>query len=192
MLMGMVALILVIACGNVAMLLIARNSSRTREFSVRIALGGSRGQILRQLLTESLVLVAAGAFLGWLFAQWATNVLARWSELQTSLAPDHSVLLFTIAISVAAGLLFGLAPLRNATNAPMALALKNSALSSQPDGCCERYRISVVPIWDSGPPACWFSALIRRPASKAINRWRNSIRTSSSACATFPKWNQQR
>jgi predicted permease len=133
MLMGMAGLILVIACGNVAMLLIARNSSRTREFSVRIALGGSRGQILRQLLTESLVLVAGGVLLGWLFAQWATNVLARWSELQTSLAPDRSVLLFTVVISAAAGLLFGLAPLRNATNAPIALALKNAALSSQQD-----------------------------------------------------------
>src|SRR5438874_11819159 len=133
MLTGMVALILVIACGNVAMLLIARNSSRTREFSVRIALGGSRGQILRQLLTESLVLVAAGALLGWIFARWATDALAKWSELQASLAPDRIVLLFTVAISAAAALLFGLAPLRSATSAPVALALKSSALSSQHD-----------------------------------------------------------
>ena len=133
MLMGMVALILVIACGNVAMLLIARNASRSREFSVRVALGGSRGQILRQLLMESLVLVSVGALLGWLFARWATDALANWSELQASLAPDGRVLLFTVAISAAAALLFGLAPLRSATSAPVALALKNSALSSQQD-----------------------------------------------------------
>ena len=133
MLMGMVALILVIACGNVAMLLIARNTSRSREFSVRIALGGSRGQILRQLLTESVVLVSAGALLGWLFARWATDALANWSELQASLAPDGRVLLFTVAMSAAAALLFGLAPLRSATGTPVALALKNSALSSQQD-----------------------------------------------------------
>jgi len=133
MLMGMVALILVIACGNVAMLLIARNSSRIREFSVRVALGGSRGQILRQLLIESMVLVTAGALLGWLFAQWATAALARWSELQASLAPDRRVLLFTVAISAVAALLFGLAPSRSATSAPVALALKTSALSSQQD-----------------------------------------------------------
>ena len=133
MLMGMVVLILVIACGNVAMLLIARNTSRSREFSVRVALGGSRAQILRQLLIESLVLVSAGAVLGWVFSQWATTALANWSELQASLAPDQRVLLFTIGISAAAALLFGLAPLRSATNAPMALVLKNSALSSQQD-----------------------------------------------------------
>lgn len=133
MLMGMVGLILVIACGNVAMLLIARNSSRIREFSVRVALGCSRTQILRQLLIESMVLVSAGAVLGWIFAQWATAALATWSELQASMAPDGRVLLFTLAISVAAGLLFGLAPLRSATSAPIALALKNSALSSQQD-----------------------------------------------------------
>lgn len=132
-LMGMVAVVLVIACGNVAMLLMARNSSRSREFSVRVALGGSRGQILRQLLIESMVLVSAGALLGWLFAKWATAALANWSELQASFAPDAPVLLFTIAISAAAALLFGLAPLRSATRAPVALALKNSALSSQQD-----------------------------------------------------------
>ncbi|PYY24680.1 MAG: ABC transporter permease [Acidobacteria bacterium] len=133
MLMSMVALILVIACGNVAMLLVARNTSRSREFSVRVALGGSRGQILRQLLIESAVLVAAGALLGWIFARWATDALAKWSELQASLAPDRIVLLFTVAISAAAALLFGLAPLRSATSAPVALALKSSALSSQHD-----------------------------------------------------------
>jgi predicted permease len=133
MLMGMVALILIIACGNVAMLLLARNASRTREFSVRVALGGSRGQILRQLLTESTVLVSAGALLGWLFAESATSALAAWSELQVSLAPDRTVLFFTIGISVAIAVLFGVAPLRTATAAPAALALKNSAISSQQD-----------------------------------------------------------
>jgi predicted permease len=133
MLMGMVVLILVIACGNVAMLVIARNASRSREFSVRVALGGSRAQILRQLLIESTVLVSGGALLGWLFAQWATAALASWSELQANLAPDNRVLLFTVAISCAAALLFGLAPLRSASSAPVALALKNSALSSQQD-----------------------------------------------------------
>jgi predicted permease len=133
MLMGMVALILIISCGNVAMLLLARNASRTREFSVRVALGGSRGQILRQLLTESTVLVSAGALLGWLFAESATSALAAWSELQVSLAPDRTVLFFTIGISIAIAVLFGVAPLRTATTAPAALALKNSAISSQQD-----------------------------------------------------------
>lgn len=132
-LMVMVGLILVIACTNVAMLLIARNSARLREFSVRLALGGGRKRIFSQLLSESLLLVVAGGVLGWLFAGWATKALARWSELQPSLAPDRSVLLFTIGISALAALVFGLAPLQTATNVPVALALKSSALSAQQD-----------------------------------------------------------
>ena len=132
-LMVMVGLIFVIACTNVAMLLVARNSARLREFSVRLALGGGRKRIFSQLLTESLLLVLAGGFLGWLFAGWATRALATWSELQASLAPDRSVLLFTIGISALAALVFGLAPLRNAASAPVALSLKHSALSAQQD-----------------------------------------------------------
>ncbi len=132
-LMGMVGVILVIACGNVAMLLIARNTARSREFSVRLALGGSRARIFAQLLTESILLVSVGGVLGWIFANWATAALAAWSDLQTNLAPDNRVLLFTIVISLVAGLIFGLAPLRNATAAPVGLSLKNSALSAQQD-----------------------------------------------------------
>jgi predicted permease len=132
-LMGMVALTLVIACANVAMLLIARNAARDREFSMRIALGGSRARIFIQLLTESLLLVFAGAVLGWLFAKWATTSLALWSDLQANLAPDRRVLLFTIGISALAGLIFGLAPLHSATRAPAAIGLKTSAASAQQD-----------------------------------------------------------
>jgi predicted permease len=130
-LMGMVGLILVIACANVAMLLMARNAARDREFSVRIALGGRRWRIFSQLLTESLLLVAAGAGLGWFFAQWATSLLVRWSNLEVSLAPDRTVLLFTIGISALAALTFGLAPMRSATSAPVAIGLKTSAATAQ-------------------------------------------------------------
>jgi predicted permease len=132
-LMGMVGLILVIACTNVAMLLMARNAARGREFSLRIALGGSRRRIFAQLLTESLLLVVAGAVLGWLFARWATGLLVTLSNLEVSLAPDRTVLLFTIAVSALAGLLFGLAPMRSATSAPAAIGLKTSAAAAQTD-----------------------------------------------------------
>ncbi|MBV9144977.1 MAG: FtsX-like permease family protein, partial [Acidobacteria bacterium] len=130
-LMAMVALVLVIACANVAMLLIARNSSRQHEFTVRIALGGSRSRIFVQLLTESLLLVASGAALGWLFANWATNALAAWSQIEVSLAPNRNVLLFTIGVSLLAGLVFGLAPLGSAYAPAASVAVKTNAASAQ-------------------------------------------------------------
>ena len=125
-LMGMVGLVLVIACVNIAMLLAARNAAREREFSMRLALGAGRWPLFRQLLAESLLLVACGAMLGWFFAIWATKLLALWSEIEVSLTPDTPVLLFTLAISVLAALVFGLAPLRAANNAPVALVLKST------------------------------------------------------------------
>jgi len=101
-LMGLVVLVLLIACTNVAMMVQARNTARQREFSLRLAIGASQGTIFRQLLAESLLLVTAGAALGWLFAVSATRLLASWSEIETGLSPDRSVLFFTLAISAAA------------------------------------------------------------------------------------------
>ena len=132
-LMGLVALVLVIACGNVAMLLVARNTARQREFSLRQALGESRGRLFRQLLVDSVLLVATGASLGWGFAFWATSALARWSQLDRALSPDASVLLFTLVVSVGAALLFGLAPLRSAVKVPIGLALKTSNATTHQD-----------------------------------------------------------
>ena len=132
-LMAMVGLVLVIACSNVAMLLVARNATRQREFSLRMALGATRLQFFRQLLAESLLLVAAGAGFGWIFAQWSTQALVAWSELDVSVAPDHTVLAFTLAVSVLAALLFGLAPLRSAVRVSPGLALKTSAASARQD-----------------------------------------------------------
>ena len=100
-LMAMVGLVLVIACANVAMLLVARNSARQREFSVRVALGAGPGRLLRQLLAESLLLVSAGAGLGWMFAISASRALAVWSNLEVPFSLDANVLLFTLAISFA-------------------------------------------------------------------------------------------
>jgi predicted permease len=143
-LMAMVGLVLVIACGNVAMLLVARNTNRRREFSLRMSLGASRGRLFRQLLTESLLLVAAGALLGWLFALWSTGALARWSELDMNVAPDSTVLIFTLAISAFAALIFGLAPLRNAVRVPVGLAMKTGAAASSQDKSRLRVRHVVV------------------------------------------------
>ena len=130
-LMAMVGLVLVIASTNVAMLLVARNATRQREFSLRMALGATRLRFFRQLLAESLLLVAVGAGCGWIFAQWSTQALAAWSELDVSVAPDHTVLAFTVTVSVLAALVFGLAPLRSAVRVSPGLALKTAAASAR-------------------------------------------------------------
>lgn len=130
MLMALVGLVLVIACTNVAMLLVAKKSARQREFSLRLALGATRWQILRQLLLESAMLVTAGAVLGWLFAVGATRALAGWSQIESGLAPDARVLLFTFALCAIATLAFGLAPWFSALHAPVAGSMKTSASTS--------------------------------------------------------------
>src|SRR5712691_7168820 len=132
-LMITVGLVLVIACSNVAMLLVARNSARQREFSLRCALGAGHVRLFRQLLTESLLLVAAGGAAGWLLALWAGEALARWAGFDVNLAPDRTVLFFTLVISFAAALVFGLAPLRSVARAPLWLALRTSGPSASQD-----------------------------------------------------------
>jgi len=133
MLMAMVGLVLLIALTNVVMLLMARNAARQREFSVRQALGAGRGELLRQLLAESLILVTAGGALAWGFAEMATRLLGRWAQIESSLAPDRTVMLFTLGVLVFAALLFGLAPLRVALAGGAELALKTSAATSNTD-----------------------------------------------------------
>jgi len=132
-LMAMVGLVLLIALTNVVMLLMARNATRQREFSLRLALGAGRGALLRLLLMESLLLVTAGGALAWAFAEAATRILGQWAQIESSLAPDRTVLLFTLAALALAALLFGLAPLRVALVGNAELALKTSAATSNSD-----------------------------------------------------------
>src|SRR6266852_897370 len=132
-LMATVGLVLVIACSNVAMLLVARNSARQREFSLRSALGAGRVRLFRQLLTEGLLLVAAGGTAGWLLALWASDALARWARLDVSLAPDRGVLFFSVVICLGTASIFGLVPFWSVGRVPLWVALRTSGSSATQD-----------------------------------------------------------
>lgn len=132
-LMGLVILVLLIACSNVALLIMARNEVRQREFSLRMAVGAEKGHLFRQLLTESSLLVIAGTAVGWAFALFATDALAAWSGIETGLGPNRSVLLFTLAISAISALAFGIAPLWIALRAPVSGVLRATATNITQD-----------------------------------------------------------
>ncbi len=133
--LGIVGLVLLIACANVANLMLSRAAGRTREFAVRLAIGASRGQLIRQLLTESLLLASAGGLLGILLAsagiQFLSQALAAsfaMTDMPISMDAriDTRVLLFTLVASVATGLLFGLTPSLQSSRLNLVPALKTS------------------------------------------------------------------
>jgi predicted permease len=133
MLMGLVSLVLLIACTNVALLIMARNEARQREFSLRMAVGAEKSHLFQQLLTESSLLVIAGAGLGWIFAVGATRALAAWSGIETGFDPDRNVLYFTLAISIISALAFSVAPLWIVVRVPVSGVLRATATNLTQD-----------------------------------------------------------
>ena len=129
MLMAIVGMVLLIACANVGSLLLSRAASRKAEISLRMALGATRWRIVRQLLTESMLLAIVGGVCGVFLAQWGVVVLvklvAEGSPLDTR--PDAGVLLFTVGVSIVAGLLFGLVPAIQASHLNLSEAIKERA-----------------------------------------------------------------
>jgi len=135
-LMGVVGLVLLIACANIASLMLARAAARHKEIAVRKALGASRPRLIRQLLTECVLLSVAGALLGVFFARWGETLLVRFISTKGDTGPlfldlslDWRVLAFTIVAAVGTGLLFGVLPAFRSTRVSLTSAMKGSQMA---------------------------------------------------------------
>src|ERR1019366_1179587 len=145
---GIVGLLLLIACANVANLLLARAAGRRKEIAVCLAVGGSRFLLVRQLIAESLVLSVAGGAIGILFALWTggalLGLLANSADLPLSAPPDLRLFAFTFGLSLLTGVIFGLTPAWQATSPKLALTLKDHAGDVSAGGGHVRLRKALV------------------------------------------------
>ena len=146
-LLGAVALVLLIACANMANLLLARATARTREMAIRAAIGAGRGRIIRQLIVESLVLALSAGAAGLMLALWGVRALVALAPADTprlaETSIDATVLLFTLMVSVGASLVFGLAPAFQASRIDLSDALKQGGLRAA-GGRAGRIRSALV------------------------------------------------
>ena len=132
-LMTVMGLVLLIACANIANLSLSRASARRQEIAIRLGLGASRGRLVSQLLTESLLLALAGGLSGLLFARWLRDLLMTYLPLgqRLSVPLDRDVMLFTLTLAAGAALLFGLVPAFQSTKLDVTPALKGAGTSSR-------------------------------------------------------------
>jgi len=148
-LMAIVGLVLVIASGNVANLLIARASWRKKEIAIRLALGASRGRVVAQLLVESALLAILGGVMGVVLAAWMDEALLRFlpndsSNIFLSSSPDLRILAFNFAVALVTGLLFGVAPALQATRPDVAPTLKDEAGAVMGGGSQASFRKALI------------------------------------------------
>ena len=148
MLMGAVLFVLLIACANVGNLLLARSAARQKEIAIRTALGASRSRVMRQLLTESVVIALLGGLSGLLLAYWGTSLVeslaSRFIPSFTAVEIDARVLGFTILISVLTGVIFGLAPALNASKPNLNESLKEGGRTGSASSTQSRFRNALV------------------------------------------------
>ena len=147
-LFGAVGLVLLIACANVANLMLARSMTRAREIAIRAALGASRGSIMRQLITESLVLSLAGAALGVGAARWALSAVLRLYPdnlpRAADIGIDYRVLLFTAGLAIATGILFGLVPALQVSKPNLTETMREGGRGSTTGAAHNRLRSGLV------------------------------------------------
>jgi predicted permease len=198
-LMGAVALVLLIACGNVAGLLLARGSARRAELSLRAALGASGSRLVRQLLTESVVLAVVGGIVGTLLAGWLQDLLVRPVSLglPNALSADISgtALGFALLISLATGLLFGAAPALRVARREVVDDLKSGVRATDAGGARFRSGLVVVQVAITimlligagptcSPPSCGCPALSTRSSRGGSS----SSQTCGGGCRRSPEW----